>query len=82
MTSDEFTAICDEFMARLAEHADAVQVLATFYDPDGDGCTVFRKRGTGNHYARVGMVREFLMQDSSRTAATEINEVLNPPEDE
>lgn len=79
MTADEFTAVCEEFFAKVGEHADAVQVLATFHESGASETgTTFRKRGIGNYWARVGMVREFLIQDSSRTAAVELGEVIHP----
>lgn len=50
----------------LMEHCDAVQIFATILFDDGE--TGRYASGRGNHYARVGMAREWL---DNRTA--EIN---------
>lgn len=74
MTADEFTAICEQFFDRLGEHADSIQVLATFHDSAGTTC---RKRGTGNIYTRLAVAREFVEEDKAKVAAIEIKIALN-----
>ncbi|MEO7520226.1 MAG: hypothetical protein ABIW79_00280 [Gemmatimonas sp.] len=44
----------------LAEHFSTVQIFATAYD---GGYTMKCHAGTGNHWARVGQVRHWLMQE-------------------
>lgn len=80
LTSEEFDTICNEFMEKLGEHADSIQILASFYEAD-EG-TYCRKIGIGNFYARQGMAREFLQQDQAQIAAKKIGEVLNPSEED
>lgn len=80
LSSEAFDKICNDFMEKLGEHADTIQILASFYDAE-EG-TLCRKIGTGNFYARQGMAREFLQQDQAQIAATKIGEVLNPPDDD
>lgn len=79
MTADEFTAICEQFFDRLGEHADSIQVLATFHDSTGTTC---RKRGTGNWYSRQHAAREFTQEDQAKTAAIEMREVMKPAEED
>lgn len=53
----------------LAEHFDAVQVVASF----NSGRSTFSfKAGSGDFYARIGLVREFLLADAAETMQKEL----------
>lgn len=52
--------------AMLAEHFDSVLLLTSRLNPDGT--TTMHVDGSGNWYARVGMAREFLIQDKNFTS--------------
>lgn len=80
MTDEEHKAIQDKVQKAvdsLIEHGEAVQVLLTY--SSGDGCTHAVSKGKGNHYARVGLVREFLIRDNAMTDQDE--RPNNPPDD-
>lgn len=80
MTPEEAERLLEETAARISEHFDAVQILATWSEGGLSHCV---KRGTGNWYARIGMARELLMCDQANTAAHELKEVLpKPPKDD
>lgn len=78
MTKEEIDAICMPFMEKLGEHCDSIQLLATWTE---EGNTHRYKFGTGNWYARRGLAMEFIEQDQAQTAAKEISDALQPPED-
>lgn len=75
MTSDEahqeaVNQILDQFLPKLMEHCDCVQVLVSF--PSETGGTAHNFQGAGNWFARQGMAREFVNMDQAQTFATEI----------
>lgn len=61
MDPEAIEKFIDAHCAQIAEHFDAVQILVT--DLDKDGNTTYCFRGTGNFFARVGMAKAFLDQD-------------------
>jgi hypothetical protein len=79
MTHAELDAMCEPFLEKLGEHADAIQILATWNE---EGLTHMYKIGAGNWYARQGIAREFVEENQAMTTAKEIGLTLNPPEDE
>lgn len=63
--------VIDQHLARLTEHFDAVQILATWVLPNGN--TEGTIRGTGNYCARIGLAKEFLDKDTAITHHNEGN---------
>ena len=78
MKGDEAGKILELAAARLGEHFDAVQILASWNE---DGTTKCSKRGVGNWYARQGMAHEFINDDIAQSQAAQIAEQLEPPEE-
>jgi len=79
MTSQEAETILEDAAAKIGEHFDAVQILASWNE---DGMPMIAKRGVGNWYARQGMAHEFITSDIAQDAAIQIAEKLNQkPED-
>lgn len=84
MTEDESIkeaeAIIDAELMRLVEHFDAIQILCTRIESDLTGkaksTTRFFQRGTGNWYARRGMVQEFLEDSKATSTATALKDAL------
>lgn len=58
---DEITS---KYLNAISEYCDCVSVSLTF---DKEGGTVGTHKGFGNWYARQGLAREFIEQDSART---------------
>jgi hypothetical protein len=79
MTGAEAEKILEDTVARLAEHFDAVQIMASWQTPQN--CTACGKRGSGNWYARQGMAQEFIDEDQARTQAKEIGDVITPSDE-
>ena len=79
MNGEDAGKMLEELSAKLSEHFDAVQIMATWNE---DGLTKCVNRGNGNWYARQGMAHEFIEQDSAQTQAREIAEQLDPPDDD
>lgn len=65
-------AICEEAVARLGEHFDAVQIFVSL--PMDGGGTRCIKKGGGNWYARQGMAHEFINEDMAQEIAVKVNE--------
>jgi hypothetical protein len=63
--------------AALAEHFDAVQILATSQE---EGTTHSFYRGQGNWYARQGLAHEFINSDIAQDAAVQIAEQIKKAE--
>lgn len=78
MTRGEAERICEEFAAKLGEHFDHVQIMATWTE---EGGTMGTYRGAGNWYARQGMAHEFINQDIAQDTAAAIARRINPPDD-
>lgn len=68
---DEEIALVEQIVNRLGENFDAVQILCSRANADGN--TEILSRGNGNYFARVGMCREFLENDSAATIGSKIN---------
>lgn len=79
MTQAEAEKLLDDAVARLGEHFDSVQILASWNE---EGLTLCCKRGVGNWYARQGMAHEFINADQAQETAHQIAQVLKPPPDE
>lgn len=79
MTAEAAEKMLEEVAAKLGEHFDAVQILATW---NQDGGSFHTKRGAGNWYARQGMAHEFINSDIAQDAAVQIAEHLQPPPDD
>jgi hypothetical protein len=71
MTDEEATKFIDECVARISEHFDSVQILASRRHPAAGG-TQALMRGAGDWYARQGMAHEFIDLDRAKTQAHEI----------
>jgi hypothetical protein len=70
--------LVDQALEALSEHFDALQIVGTFMDDNNQ--THLVTLGTGNWYARIGAVQEFLTKDEAATTAHEIGKIL--PESE
>ena len=80
MTDEEKMAFVERVGRELCEHFDHVQILTSWSE---GGLTKVQTFGCGNWYARIGMAREFIVNDDARTAAREIHSAdkPDPPED-
>lgn len=74
MTHAEAEKILEDAVAKLTEHFDAVQILATWMD---GGSTYFIPRGGGNFYARQHIAQEFVEREKSSDIADQIAKRLN-----
>lgn len=63
-------AILEEFMPKLMEHCDSIQVLISFQLPNGQ--TMRKSDGRGNWYASQGVAHEFINTDQAQNIANEI----------
>lgn len=79
MTGPEAEKLLEETAAKLAEHFDAVQILASWRH---EGLTSCAQRGAGNFYARQGMAHEFINSDIAQDNARRIAEQLKDKPDE
>ena len=73
MTREERLQQMDRHLAHLAEHFDAVEIVACRVLPDGS--TENYHRGMGNWYARFGLVHEQSLRCQREMIATPL---LNP----
>lgn len=78
MTREELSNHVDRIAQDLAEHFDAVQILASHCEADGTMCM---KRGRGNWYARQGMAQEFIQSNEAETNAEYIASKLEEGKD-
>lgn len=69
-----------ETLRDLHEHFEAIQILATWVDDDGQTCRV--SLGIGNFYARQGLAHEFIEMDAAATTAHELAKVICEDDDE
>ena len=78
MTDAEAQAFLQRKSNEIAEHFDAVQIVASYLLPNG--YTACIAKGSGNYYARKAMCQEFVERDQARTVADEIARAGTPPE--
>lgn len=79
MTDEQKREYLEKVCRDLGEHFDHVQILTSWNE---EGLTKAQNFGTGNWYARIGMAREFIVNDDARTTAREIHLTKpEPPED-
>jgi len=60
MTDDELKSLVARHVTELGEHFDSVLVLVTCPHPDNAQTTQSYERGSGNFYAQLGQVTEWL----------------------
>lgn len=56
-----------EAVAHLREHFDSVQIVVTRYNTAPSGGTVIRYKGSGNYYARIGSVTDWLITQEEKS---------------
>jgi hypothetical protein len=81
MTIEECKALADlldRHVAKLAEHFEAVQIVACITHREG---TRSFNRGSGNWFARLEMARQFINNDARIEQAQRIAERVNPPDE-
>lgn len=78
MTREEAEKLVQETAAKLGEHFDAVQILASFNE-EAESNGLFH--GTGNWYARIGMAREFVLFDEGQIRAKSARDYNNRCDD-
>lgn len=61
MNREERGAIIERALALVAEHFDAVEILASRVADGGDETEMYA-RGAGNFYTRLGMARDWLVR--------------------
>jgi len=76
MLEEQRQLILENHCSAMAEHFDAVQILVSGVDSEGN--TYRQYYGSGNYFARTGMCHDFVGQE----AATQIANKLGPLEDE
>lgn len=79
MTGEEAHALLGEFVEKLGEHFDHVQILATWNE---EGLTKAAYSGCGSWYARQGLAHEFINKDIAQENAHQLAEKINPPPDD
>jgi hypothetical protein len=72
MTREQALELLDSHAAALSEHFDAVQILASYLEPDGTTAAV--ASGQGNWYARQGMAHKFVEQARAEGLAEELSQ--------
>jgi len=71
LTDEQVTALVNGHVAKLSEFFPCVQIMVSW---DRGSNTGNLYRGAGNHFARMGMARDYLAQDVAQTTANEIAE--------
>lgn len=77
--SKELDDLLDRVAAKLSEHFEAVQIVASVTQREG---TRFFKRGNGNWFARLEMCRQFIGDSDRIDQAKEIGREITPPNDD
>lgn len=80
MTKEEAFEMIDRAAATLAEHFDAVEILASVV-LDGNHDTRSVYAGRGNWFARQGMAQDFISREQANEVSTQIAQKMNPPDD-
>ncbi len=66
MSQSADTDLLQKHVNELSEHFDTVQIFVTRHEIGTDNGTVGACRSAGNWYARLGQVREWLIQQDER----------------
>jgi hypothetical protein len=77
MNDTQRTELLDNCLAKLSEHFDHVQILATWDDSES---TMTLERGAGNWYARQGMAQAFINRDQAQDHASQLAKAIKPQE--
>lgn len=75
MEREALEKMMEECLAKLGEHFDAVQILATRHE---DKKSESIHKGTGNWYARFGMVHEFINKETAQENAVALIKKCGP----
>lgn len=82
LTQDEAFEMIDRAAAALAEHFEAVEILASVrLDGDNAG-TRSVYGGRGNWFARQGMAHDFISREQANEVSDQIAKKINPDEGE
>jgi hypothetical protein len=80
MSPKEAEELLSATAAKLGEHFDAVQILASWPNTETDnGGTRFCNKGSGNWFARIGMAHEFIERETAERTADELALRIKPP---
>lgn len=79
MTDIELDHFIQEKVAQIMEHANSCQIMIEWSD---DRVCKSMYRGGGSWFSRKGMCLEFMEIDQARATAHELDEVLNPPDED
>lgn len=75
--NDELLKIVRDHVTRLSEHFSTVEIFVT-RDPvevgDNAGDTVAMRAGSGNWYARLGQIEEFVREQDAKARANAVRE--------
>jgi len=81
VTRKQADELIKETAQKLAEHFDAVQILVS-WDCEEDKEWAMEYNGSGNWYARRGMMQEVLQRDEGANHAQSFKEANPPPTEE
>lgn len=79
MTPEELDEFIQERVRQIMEHVDSCQVMVEWSE---ERISRSMYRGGGSWFARKGMCQEFMEIDQARATAHELDEVLNPPDED
>lgn len=54
--------LIEEAIQKLGEHCQSIRIFVTYPSDDGTNSTKGHTKGSGNLYAQIGQVREFMVE--------------------
>lgn len=74
MTPDERQRVLQDHVAMLREHFDNVQIFCS--SVDDEDTTKYHAAGSGNYFARLGQVRDYVTKRDALDEAQFLNKAL------
>lgn len=78
MTNEEAEKRLSDAAKAVGEHFDSVVIIGSWIK---DGSTHYASGGTGNHFARTAMARNYAVNDFAVVQAQEIAARIVPPDE-
>lgn len=76
MTHADAVKMVQDVLEKLGEHFDAANISVSWKAGNGRDEWLWVNRGTGNHFARMGMLHQAIKDDDNRDTARALGDVI------
>lgn len=82
MTHQDAVKMVQDVLEKLGEHFDAANISVSWKAGNGRDEWLYVNRGSGNYFARMGMLQQAIKDDANKDSAEALGEVILEGEDD